>query len=94
MSTCFAVRALGLCANIVACRVGECNNALIYPGLGLGSIVSQSKKMSLQMITAGARRLSELSPALKGDKNASLLPDFEDAPKVTTTGLLVFIVPR
>ncbi|KAH8836027.1 hypothetical protein DL96DRAFT_1454568 [Flagelloscypha sp. PMI_526] len=61
--------------------VGECNNALIYPGLGLGSIISHSKKMTLQMITAGARRLAELSPALKGDSHASLLPAFENAPE-------------
>jgi malate dehydrogenase (oxaloacetate-decarboxylating) len=33
------------------------------------------------MIIAGARRLGELSPALK-DPDAALLPDFEESPQV------------
>jgi malic enzyme len=49
--------------------------ALIYPGLGLGTILSQSKVMTDKMIIAGAKRLAELSPALK-DPNESLLPAF------------------
>ncbi|WWC91722.1 uncharacterized protein L201_006669 [Kwoniella dendrophila CBS 6074] len=63
--------------------VAECNNALIYPGLGLGAILSRSTKMTDSMIIAGSKRLSELAPALtKKDPNESLLPDFGDAPKV------------
>jgi len=49
--------------------------ALIYPGLGLGTILSESKMMTDKMIVAGAQRLSELAPALK-DPDASLLPPF------------------
>ncbi|KAK1231082.1 NAD-dependent malic enzyme, mitochondrial [Marasmius sp. AFHP31] len=61
--------------------IAECNNALIYPGLGFGSILSQSRRMTDTMIIAGARRLAALSPALK-DPDAALLPDFGDAPDV------------
>ncbi|KAL0571642.1 NAD-dependent malic enzyme, mitochondrial [Marasmius crinis-equi] len=61
--------------------IAECNNALIYPGLGFGSMLSQSRKMTDTMIIAGARRLAALSPALE-DPDASLLPDFGDAPEV------------
>uniref|UniRef100_A0A0W0FM33 Malic enzyme n=1 Tax=Moniliophthora roreri TaxID=221103 RepID=A0A0W0FM33_MONRR len=62
-------------------EIAECNNALIYPGLGLGSIISQSRCLTDTMIIAGAQRLASLSPALK-DPDAALLPDFGDAPDV------------
>ncbi|KAG7100115.1 hypothetical protein E1B28_001895 [Marasmius oreades] len=61
--------------------IAECNNALIYPGLGFGSMISESRRMTDTMIIAGARRLAALSPALK-DPDAALLPDFGDAPEV------------
>ncbi|OCB86432.1 hypothetical protein A7U60_g6553 [Sanghuangporus baumii] len=61
--------------------IAECNNALIYPGLGLGAIVSRTHTLSDGMIIAGAQRLAALSPALK-DPDDALLPDFSDAPKV------------
>ncbi|WWC72037.1 uncharacterized protein I206_105996 [Kwoniella pini CBS 10737] len=63
--------------------VAECNNALIYPGLGLGTILSRSTKMTDSMIISGSKRLSELSPcSTNNDPNESLLPDFGNAPSV------------
>ncbi|OCF38112.1 malate dehydrogenase (oxaloacetate-decarboxylating) [Kwoniella heveanensis BCC8398] len=63
--------------------VAECNNALIYPGLGLGAILSRASKMTDSMIVAGSKRLSELAPSSQqNDPDASLLPDFGDAPEV------------
>ncbi|PVF97959.1 Aminoacid dehydrogenase-like protein [Serendipita vermifera] len=77
--------------------IAECNNALIYPGIGLGSIISQTKKVSDGMLIAATRRLAELSPALKSHQGESgsrgdvsdsegnlppLLPDFGEAPEV------------
>ncbi|KAJ8508625.1 hypothetical protein ONZ45_g9123 [Pleurotus djamor] len=61
--------------------IAECNNALIYPGLGFGAMLSQSRRMTDTMIIAGARHLASLSPALK-DPDDALLPDFGDAPMV------------
>ncbi|EIN14284.1 hypothetical protein PUNSTDRAFT_117823 [Punctularia strigosozonata HHB-11173 SS5] len=61
--------------------IAECNNALIYPGLGFGAIISKSRIVSDTMIIAGARRLASLSPALK-DPDDALLPDFGDSPQV------------
>ncbi|ORY33414.1 hypothetical protein BCR39DRAFT_519910 [Naematelia encephala] len=55
--------------------IAECNNALIYPGLGLGTILSRAKVMTDKMIVAGAKRLSELAPAMK-DPAEALLPEF------------------
>ncbi|KII94215.1 hypothetical protein PLICRDRAFT_36462 [Plicaturopsis crispa FD-325 SS-3] len=61
--------------------IAECNNALIYPGLGFGAMLCQSRQMTDTMIIAGARRLASLSPAL-ADPDDALLPDFADAPAV------------
>lgn len=60
--------------------ISECNNALIYPGLGLGNILCESRRLTDRMIVAGACRLAELSPGLT-DPDGALLPDFRDAPK-------------
>ncbi|KDQ62848.1 hypothetical protein JAAARDRAFT_28821 [Jaapia argillacea MUCL 33604] len=61
--------------------IAECNNALIYPGLGFGAVISKARKLTDTMIIAGTRRLASLSPALK-DPDDALLPDFADAPAV------------
>ncbi|KZP29332.1 hypothetical protein FIBSPDRAFT_727525 [Athelia psychrophila] len=61
--------------------IAECNNALIYPGLGFGAMLSKSRTMSDKMIIAGTKRLASLSPALEHPDNA-LLPDFADSPSV------------
>ncbi|KAG9007043.1 NAD-dependent malic enzyme, mitochondrial [Tulasnella sp. JGI-2019a] len=61
--------------------IAECNNALIYPGIGYGAIITETKQVSDSMIIAGAQALAALSPALD-DPDAALLPDFQDAPTV------------
>jgi len=61
--------------------VAECNNALIYPGLGFGAMLSKSRTLTDTMLIAGTRRLASLSPALSNPKDA-LLPDFGDSPSV------------
>ncbi|KAF8324699.1 uncharacterized protein EI90DRAFT_3019455 [Cantharellus anzutake] len=64
-------------------QIAECNNALIYPGLGYGSMISKARQMSNEMIVAGTQALAKLSPALR-DPDLSLLPDFEDARAANT----------
>lgn len=65
--------------------IAECNNALIYPGLGFGAILSRSRCVTDTMLVAGAHRLAELSPLLgevgdQGDEiGAGLLPDIDIA---------------
>ena len=54
---------------------------MIYPGLGFGAVLAQSRTLTDTMIVAGTRRLANLSPALK-DPDDALLPDFGDAPGV------------
>lgn len=57
-------------------------NALIYPALGLGAIVSKSRTLSPGMFAAGVQALASLSPALK-DPEASLLPDLSEVRDVS-----------
>lgn len=61
--------------------VAECNNALVYPGIGFGAIVSRSRTLNDSMIVAATRRLASLSPALK-DPDDGLLPDFGNSPTI------------
>lgn len=75
---------LELCLTLLS-SIAECNNALIYPGLGLGAIVSQSRTMSDTMLLAGTQALASLAPALKNPDEA-LLPDFQGMkPYLATT---------
>lgn len=63
--------------------VGQANNAMLYPGLGLGTIVSRSKLVSVGMLAAAANALSSLvAVRLPG---ASLLPHIDDLRSVTVT---------
>ena len=54
-------------------------DALVYPGIGFGAILSQSTTLTDPMIIAATRRLASLSPALK-DPDDGLLPDFGNSP--------------
>jgi malate dehydrogenase (oxaloacetate-decarboxylating) len=58
-------------------EIAECNNCLVYPGIGLGCVLSRAEKLTDDMIFAAAHGLAELSPALK-DPNSALLPDITD----------------
>jgi malate dehydrogenase (oxaloacetate-decarboxylating) len=63
------------------CKAYNVVDALIYPGLGFGAMITQARTMTDTMIIAGTRRLASLAPALR-DPDLPLLPDFADAPKV------------
>jgi malate dehydrogenase (oxaloacetate-decarboxylating) len=63
--------------------IGQATNAMLYPGLGLGAIVSKSRLISVGMLAAGANALSSLvAVRLPG---ASLLPHIDDLRSVTVT---------
>ncbi len=58
-------------------KIGQCNNAYIFPGVGLGVIAAGAGRVNQEMFVAAARALSEMSPALN-DRMASLFPDLKD----------------
>jgi len=63
-------------------KIGQCNNAYIFPGVGLGVIASGSRRVKQEMFIAAARALSEMSPALN-DRMAPLFPDLKLIRKVS-----------
>ena len=44
-------------------QIGQANNALIFPGLGLGVIVARARRVSDGMLAAAAHALADLSDA-------------------------------
>jgi malate dehydrogenase (oxaloacetate-decarboxylating) len=56
--------------------IDQTNNSYIFPGLALGIVSSQARRVSDEMIKTAALTLAELSPARK-DKSANLLPPIE-----------------
>src|SRR5262249_15773229 len=44
-------------------KIGQCNNAYIFPGVGLGVIASGARRVKQEMFVAAARALSDMSPA-------------------------------
>ena len=53
--------------------IAQCNNAYIFPGLGLGLVAGQCRVVTDSMLLAAARALADRSPA-RTDPHASLLP--------------------
>jgi malate dehydrogenase (oxaloacetate-decarboxylating) len=62
--------------------IGQCNNMFIFPGMGLGVIAAQARRVTNQMFIAAARALSEYSPA-RQVSTASLYPMVEDVREVS-----------
>ena len=54
-------------------RVAQTNNSYIFPGVGLGAIAAQARRISDAMFMAAARALAALSPSRR-DPKANLLP--------------------
>ncbi len=63
--------------------VGQLNNALLYPGLGLGAIVSRANRISDGMIAAAASAVSSLVAVRQ--PGASLLPQIDDLRSLSLT---------
>jgi malate dehydrogenase (oxaloacetate-decarboxylating) len=61
--------------------IGQCNNAFIFPGVGLGVIAARASRVSNDMFVAAARALSELSPA-RHDPADGLYPRVDEVRSV------------
>ena len=60
----------------VTYQIGQANNALIFPGLGLGALLSRARRITDQMITVAARAVAGLTDT--STPGASLLPPIDD----------------
>ncbi|MBP6918799.1 MAG: NAD-dependent malic enzyme [Legionellaceae bacterium] len=62
--------------------IAQCNNALIFPGIGLGVLTVQAKQVNEAMLWAAAEALSELAP-IREDHFLPLLPSLCDAEQIS-----------
>jgi malate dehydrogenase (oxaloacetate-decarboxylating) len=57
----------------VQIEVAECNNSVVFPGIGLGSVLCRARLVTDKMLIAAVNGVVEHSPAL-ADDTAPLLP--------------------
>ena len=57
--------------------IAQCNNAYIFPGVGLGVIASRSRRVTEEMLSVASHTLAEASP-LANSGTGGLLPDLTD----------------
>ena len=70
-------------------RIAQSNNALVFPGLGLGVTVSRASRVTERMLTATADAVADLSNALA--PGAPLLPPMLDLRTTSATVALAVI---
>jgi len=63
--------------------IGQANNALIYPGIGLGTIVTRASHVTDGMLLAASEAIAGLVEA--GQPGAALLPDVENLRAVSAS---------
>jgi malate dehydrogenase (oxaloacetate-decarboxylating) len=61
--------------------IAQCNNALVFPGIGLGILVSEAKRLTKEMIYQAALTLSQFSP-IKSDPHQPLLPSLSQSKEI------------
>jgi malate dehydrogenase (oxaloacetate-decarboxylating) len=62
--------------NGISYTIGQCNNALVFPGIGLGVLVAGAQRVTNRMLDAAAKALARRAdPTTPG---AGLLPDVEN----------------
>ena len=63
-------------------EIAECNNSTMFPGIGLGAVLSRCKRITSAMLVAAIRALASQAPAFK-DADAALLPDVTDVREIS-----------
>ncbi|KAM0715738.1 hypothetical protein Q7P37_008252 [Cladosporium fusiforme] len=63
-------------------EIAECNNSVVFPGIGLGTVLSRAKLITSAMLVEATKALASQAPAME-DPDAALLPDVEDVREVS-----------
>lgn len=63
-------------------EVAECNNSVVFPGIGLGCVLSRAKLLTDGMLVAAVGAVASMSPA-KDDPKGALLPDVDVVKEVS-----------
>ncbi|KPM45847.1 NAD-dependent malic enzyme, mitochondrial [Neonectria ditissima] len=66
----------------VTIDVAECNNSVVFPGIGLGCVLARVEHLTDRMLVAAVQAVAALSPALS-DPTAPLLPDVSSVREVS-----------
>ncbi|CAK7232641.1 NAD-dependent malic enzyme, mitochondrial [Sporothrix eucalyptigena] len=66
----------------VEIQVAECNNSVVFPGIGLGAVLCRANRVTDKMLVAAVSAVADLSPALN-DPTAPILPGVEDVRSVS-----------
>ncbi len=64
--------------------IAQCNNAYIFPGIGLGVIAAKANRITESMFMAASKALAEASPMVTG-KGDDLLPALSNIREVSLT---------
>lgn len=65
-------------------QIAQCNNALVFPGIGLGVLAVSATRLTKEMILEAAKVLCEFAPSKK-DSFLPLLPSLDNAQTVAKT---------
>ena len=71
--------------------IAQCNNAYIFPGVGLGVVSARARRINEAMMMAASAALAEASPVLRGSGKA-LLPPLRDLAELSRD--IAFAVAR
>jgi malate dehydrogenase (oxaloacetate-decarboxylating) len=63
-------------------RISQCNNAYIFPGLGMGLVASRANRVADTMFLGAARSLADASPA-RSNSDAGLFPPWSQIESVS-----------
>lgn len=63
-------------------KISQCNNIYIFPGIGLGSIISKTQYITNNMIYHASMVLSKFSPIIKNNQEI-LLPKIEEIENIS-----------
>ncbi|KUI59695.1 NAD-dependent malic enzyme, mitochondrial [Cytospora mali] len=66
----------------VEIQVAECNNSVVFPGIGLGAVLCRAKLVTDKMLVAAVEAVAEMSPALK-ESTAPLVPGVDSVRDVS-----------
>lgn len=63
-------------------EVAECNNSVVFPGIGLGCVLARARLVTDRMLVAAVEAVASLSPTLDSP-TAPLLPNVVDVRRVS-----------
>jgi len=72
-------------------QIGQCNNVFVFPGVGLGVLISHATRVSQAMFLAAARELA-VYPMSTGVDDRALYPDLSNLREIS--GRIALAVAR